>query len=160
MWIRKIVFRFDYSRPLPTSYARSRAFPPTKALLPWRASRAQPDDKVWPKLERSSIVLHRKNRLSKPIAVHDCLQFWMIIQTTYRPLRLHMPFMCQFIPSALSCDACIPITTPLHALVNIHARSYHCFRMLLSFSVSRALRYHSSSLCYLTTQMKRLRSSK
>ena len=66
LWTRKTVLRFEHARhtfqrlldtvhpfTFPSGYS---------ALAPRRASHAQPDDRVWPKSQRSSTVHHRRRR--------------------------------------------------------------------------------------------------
>jgi len=59
LWIRKTVLRFEHTRLLPTfpDVAHPFTFPSAySALAPRRASHAQPDDRDWPKSQRSSTV--------------------------------------------------------------------------------------------------------
>jgi len=89
MWIRKTVFRFEHPRLLPTSpdTAHPLTFHSALTQLSHRGMPVMPD--LMTEFGRNENVrsnMHRRRRRvtkpsEQPNAVHDCLQYWMIIRT-------------------------------------------------------------------------------
>jgi hypothetical protein len=91
------------------------------ALAPRRASHAQPDDRVWPKSERSSIV-HRLAMMKKPFeqpnAVHFRLRSWMF-NSSFMTDPTPPYALYALVSLTLSCDACIANTAMRVLLLDV-----------------------------------------
>ena len=131
----------DYFRPLPDT-AHPLTFHSALTQLSHRGVPVMPD--LMTEFGRNenvrSNVHRRRRRVTKPSeqpnAVHDCLQYWMIIRTRRQILTPPYALYVRLTHPTLSCDACIAITT---------------LRVLLPTYIYARLARHHVSITYIYT---------
>jgi hypothetical protein len=137
----------DTAHPFTLPSARS-------ALAPWRASRAQPDDRVWPKSQRSSTEHYRRrrrSRLSSPMLSTSACSIGYSFPLNDRPYA-SICLLClgSYSPIAAMPALPAPILLTYMRWLATFLDLLHTPRPPLSFRFHGLLLYHRSSLCYPT----------